>query len=96
MNDLSVHRDTNSFLLLHEFPQEKLEKSWRDLLARVDAPSLYEAPEFFVEPHWSGRHPFAALALSNQVVTAALTGLHPPGHVICGLPSLACNSQQRR
>jgi hypothetical protein len=49
VNDLSVDRDTNSFLLLHEFPQEKLEKSWRDLLARVDSPSLCEAPEFFVD-----------------------------------------------
>ena len=87
MNDVSFPQETRSFLLLHEFPQKKLEKSWRDLLARVDAPSLYEAPEFFLEPHWAGRCPFAVLALSNHAVTAVLTGVHPRGHVICGLPS---------
>ena len=74
-----------NFKILRDFPSPDLEKAWRDYLARVEFPSHYEAPEYFLEPLWAGKPRFAVLALENDRVTGVLTGLHVGKHVMCGL-----------
>jgi Acetyltransferase (GNAT) domain len=76
-----------NFKILHEFPPALLEKAWRDCLARVEFPSHYDTPEYFLEPYFAGRRPFAVLAMDGDVVTGVLTGLHEGNQVHCGLPS---------
>jgi hypothetical protein len=76
-----------NFKILHEFPAADLERAWRDCLARVEFPSHYDAPEYFLEPYFTTRGPFAVLAMESDVVTGILTGLHDGTHVHCGLPS---------
>jgi hypothetical protein len=76
-----------NFKILHEFPAADLEKAWRDCLARVEFPSHYDTPEYFLEPYFTTRRPFAVLALDGEVVTGVLTGLHDGNQTICGLPS---------
>jgi hypothetical protein len=75
------------FEILHEFPAPHAEATWRDLLSRVDFPSHYDAPEYFLEPHWANRKPFAVLAFEGDYATGVLTGIHDSEGVICGLPS---------
>jgi len=78
-----------NFKILREFPSPDLETAWRDYLARVEFPSHYDAPEYFLEPLWAGKQRFAVLALENnggnERVTGVLTGLHTGKHVMCGL-----------
>src|SRR5580658_5105917 len=80
-----------TFKILREFPSPELEKPWRDYLARLEFPSHYEAPEYFLEPLWAGKPRFAVLAIDsdrgNDKVTGVVTGLHDGKHVICGLPA---------
>jgi hypothetical protein len=77
--------------ILHAFPEGSIEAPWRDLLSRIEIPSHYDAPEYFLEPHWTGKKPFAILALEGlheeQRAVAVLTGIHDGEQVICGLPS---------
>ncbi|HUI42622.1 MAG TPA: GNAT family N-acetyltransferase [Terriglobia bacterium] len=75
------------FTILHEFPAARLEAAWHDCLDRVECPAHYDAPEFFLEPFWAGRGPFAVLALDGDAVTGVLTGLHEGEQVNAGLPS---------
>ena len=53
------------FSVLHGFPPRELEERWRDFLGRVDYPGAYQTPEFFLEPFWEGKHPFAILAFKQ-------------------------------
>jgi hypothetical protein len=76
-----------NFKILRGFPATDLEGAWRDYLTRLECPSHYEAPEFFLEPLWEGRQPFAVLAIENDRVVGVLTGLQPDKHVMSGLPS---------
>jgi len=76
-----------NFKIIREFPPPDLEKAWRDYLTRVESPSHYDAPEFFLEPFWSEKKPFAVLALDSDRVAGTLTGLHIDKNVSCGLPS---------
>ena|SRR5208282_129056 len=76
-----------NFKILREFPSPDMEKAWRDYLARVEFPSHYESPEYFVEPLWPGKPRFAVLAFENEKVIGVLTGLHAGKDVICGLPA---------
>jgi len=76
-----------NFTVLREFPSNELERAWRDYLTRVECPSHYDAPEFFLEPLFAGRQPFAVLAIEDERVRGVVTGLHPDQHVMCGLPS---------
>jgi hypothetical protein len=76
-----------SYLLLHDFPDPDVEVLWRDFLDRVEFPAHYNAPEFFLEPHWTGKRPFAVLALNASKISGALTGIHQGNQVISGLPS---------
>ena len=73
--------------ILHEFPALQAEVAWRDLMGRLEMPSHYDAPEYFLEPFWEGKQPFSVLALEGDSVAAVLTGIHDGEHVVCGLPS---------
>jgi hypothetical protein len=73
--------------ILHQFPALQIEALWRDFLHRLELPSHYDAPEFFLEPFWIGKQAFAVLAFDHDRVVAVLTGIHEADHVICGLPA---------
>lgn len=73
------------FVILHEFPSREVERLWRNFLTRVSCPAHYDAPEYFLEPYWSGQQPFAILALDRGVVIGVATGLHLDGRIVCGL-----------
>jgi hypothetical protein len=75
------------YKILREFPSPDLERAWRDCLTRVDFPSHYDSPEYFLEPLWSGKPRFAVLALQGDRVVGVLTGLHTGSNVTCGLPA---------
>jgi hypothetical protein len=83
----SAKDSTMNFKILHEFPNADVEKAWRDCLGRVGFPSHYDTPEYFLEPYFAGRRPFAILALDGETVAGILTGLHEGNQVLCGLPS---------
>lgn len=74
------------FKVVRAFPAPDIEAGWRSLLVRVDLPSHYTAPEFFLEKHLSSRRPFAVLSVHEGKVTGVLTGLHEPHRTISGLP----------
>jgi hypothetical protein len=78
---------TMDFKIIREFPAPKVETAWRDYLARTECPSHYDSPEFFLEPFWTGKKPFAVLAFNDEKVTGVLTGLHNGKNVSSGLPS---------
>jgi hypothetical protein len=73
------------FLILHEFPSSEVEELWRRFLTRIGCPAHYDAPEYFLEPYWSGQQPFAILALNEGALIGVVTGLHIEGTVVCGL-----------
>jgi len=75
------------FLILHEFPAAEIELPWRECLTRVECPAHYNAPEYFLVPHWAGKRPFAVLAVDGGRVAGVLTGLHEQSGVMCGLSS---------
>lgn len=76
-----------NFKILREFPSTELEGAWRDYLARIEFPSHYESPEYFLEPLWAGKPRFAILALENNRVMGVLTGLLVGKHLMSGLKS---------
>ncbi len=80
-----------NFRILREFPSPELERAWRDYLTRVEFPSHYDAPEYFLEPLWGNKPRFAVLALENDrgnpKIAGVLTGLHAGKHVMSGLPA---------
>ena len=73
--------------ILHDFPPPELEVRWRDFLTRVDCPSHYNAPEFFREPYWAGKRPFAILAWGQGEIVGVLTGIHEGDEVESGQQS---------
>lgn len=75
------------FTILRDFPTPDVERAWRDCLTRVDCPSHYDAPEYFLVPLWIGKNPFAVLATDQGKVTGVLTGLHSKNQVTSGLAS---------
>jgi hypothetical protein len=84
-------KQATNFKILREFPSPDLEKAWRNYLARVEFPSHYDAPEYFIEPLWADKPRFAILAFensgNNEKVIGVLTGLHAGKNVMCGLPA---------
>jgi len=76
-----------TFLILREFPNSELERSWRECLTRVELPAHYNAPEYFLSPFWQGKRPFAILALQGSRVVGILTGIHDGKDLNCGLQS---------
>jgi hypothetical protein len=79
--------DEPDFLILHQFPEPDTERRWRDCLAHVEFPAHYNAPEFFLEPFWKARRPFAVLAIERGLINAVLTGCYQRNQVVSGLPS---------
>jgi len=75
------------FELVYGFPSPSLTQAWRECLLKVEFPSHYNAPEYFLVPHFADKRPFAVLAKSKNRVTGILTGLHSKKEVICGLMS---------
>jgi Acetyltransferase (GNAT) domain len=75
------------YKIVHQFPDVQTELAWRDLLNRLEFPAHYDSPEYFLEPFWTGKQPFAILALDGDRMAAVLTGIHDGEQVICGLPS---------
>jgi hypothetical protein len=75
---------TLAFRVLHEFPATREERAWRECLLRSDWASHYTSPEFFREPFWVGKRPFAILAVDGERVIAVLTGIHEAGSLVCG------------
>jgi CelD/BcsL family acetyltransferase involved in cellulose biosynthesis len=77
--------------ILHKFPDVSIESAWRDLLSRIEIPSHYNTPEYFLEPHWTGKKPFAIIAVNDTHqdgrAVAVLTGIHDGDQVVSGLPS---------
>src|ERR1035438_5660261 len=76
-----------NFKILRESPAPDVEKAWRDYLGRIEFPSHYEAPEYFVEPLWAGKQRFAVLAFEGDTVRGVVTGIHAGKNVMCGLPA---------
>jgi hypothetical protein len=76
-----------NFKILHDYPPAREESAWRELLGRLECPSHYDTPEFFREPFWTNKRPFAVLAFEQGRATGVLTGIHEGEQVLCGLPS---------
>ena len=73
--------------ILHEFPPSQFLEPWREFLKRVDIPSHYNAPEYFLDPLRSGFGPFAVVALDGDQARGVLTGFHLGKEVFSGLAS---------
>jgi hypothetical protein len=78
---------SSRYILLHVFPAPEVAEPWRQFLARIEQPAHYNAPEFFLEPHWENRQPFAVLAFQANKVTGVVTGIHEGNHLVCGVQS---------
>jgi len=77
-----------NFEILHEFPSPDLERAWRDCLNRVEVPSHYDSPEYFLDPlRGQATRPFAVLAREGDLVRGVLTGFHLGKEVMSGLAS---------
>lgn len=74
-----------SFLILHHPPDASVALKWRAFLGGSDYPTHYTAPEFFSEPSFRNRNPFAVLSLAEDKVTGVLTGINQGGRVQSGL-----------
>lgn len=75
------------FKILHEFPAPPVEQEWREFLRRLEVPSHYDAPEYFLDPLRQGERPFGVLAVDNDHIRGVLTGFHLSKEVLCGLGS---------
>ena len=80
-----MNGSTPSYHILHRQPGGLIEELWRDCLADADFPTHYTAPEYFLEPGFRNKGPFAILSLSGEEVTAVLTGIRDDAHVQSGL-----------
>lgn len=72
---------------LHEYPNPEVETAWREFLQRADFSAHYVSPEYFREPYFRNKKPFAVLAWHDDKVVGVATGLHEAGQVSCGLKS---------
>lgn len=71
---------------LRFYPNRDVEEVWRALLSKVELPSHYVGPEFFLEERFSPKRPFAILAMKGKdIVTGVLTGMHEPRGTVSGL-----------
>lgn len=74
-----------SFRILRSQPSGPLADKWREFLANSDYPTHYTAPEFFLEPAFRSKNPFAVLSTADDRVSGVLTGINERGHVQSGL-----------
>ena len=70
-----------------EMPSGALATEWRAFLHRADYASHYATPEFFLEPQFRARGPFAVLVRQDGRVVAVATGVLEGRTVQCGLMS---------
>ena len=77
-------RGVHRALLLREFPDGATENLWREFLTHTSCPAHYDAPEFFLEPYWKDRSPFAILLLCRDRAVGALTGFDEGKEIISG------------
>ena len=61
--------------------------AWRDFLTRADFPCHYVTPEFFAEPLFTARSPFAVLVRQRGDVVGVCTGILDRRTAQCGLIS---------
>jgi len=88
-----------SYHILHRRPGGLIEARWRGCLADADFPTHYTAPEYFLEPGFRDKGPFAILSLSGEEVTAVLTGTNDGAYVQSGLsvrPQIALSRRADR
>src|SRR5690242_11561207 len=76
-----------TWTILHRYPDEVCANRWREFLARADFAAHYTSPEYFREPFFRDKHPFAVLAWEGERVVAAITGIHEEHQLLCGLMS---------
>jgi hypothetical protein len=77
-----------NFRILREYPNSLQECAWREFLSRSDWASHYTAPEYFLEPFWSGKRPFAVLVSNGDKIVALLTGCHQGNTTFSGVPGV--------
>jgi hypothetical protein len=63
-----------------------LASAWNDCLDSTSFASHYTAPEFFEEKYFTGRNPFAVLAMRGEIVDGVVTGVRAGRDLICGAP----------
>ena len=73
------------FVLVRNYPPADLERQWRKCLLDADFATHYTAPEYFREPFFQGKQPFAVLSMVGEKVAAICTGIHDGRSVKCGL-----------
>jgi hypothetical protein len=78
-------RGHGSFLIVHGRPTGLIEARWRKCLADSEFPTHYTSPEFFLEPAFRRRNPFAILSTAGEQVTGVLTGTNGGDHLESGL-----------
>jgi hypothetical protein len=66
-------------------PSTDVQAAWRDCLANSAEASHYASPEFFLEPFFINKKPFAILATSGDTVEGVVTGIRYDRRVECGL-----------
>ena len=77
-----------TWTILHSYPSDtRVEDRWREFLTRADFPAHYVSPEYFLEPFFRDKRPFAVLAWQGERVVAVLTGVHEEQQLVCGLIS---------
>jgi Acetyltransferase (GNAT) domain len=78
-------QDQGRFEIIRDYPPPALEHRWRDCLRNADFVTHYTTPEYFREPFFGDKKPFAVLSLIDEDVVAACTGIHDGPSVKCGL-----------
>jgi hypothetical protein len=74
-----------SFEILYDYPPPGLEQRWRRFLQDADFATHYTTPEYFREPFFQGKQPFAILSLHGDEVVGVCTGIHDGRSLKCGL-----------
>jgi hypothetical protein len=83
-DNLAEAHSSFSAITLHAYPEPALEESWRRYILSEQYPTHYLAPEFFLEPFFADKNPFAILLMKGDDVVAVLTGIHEKTYVRCG------------
>ena len=75
-NELAKAPASFKAITLHAYPEPAIEASWRKYVLQEQYPTQYLAPEFFHEPFFEAKAPFAILVMRNDAVAAVVTGMH--------------------
>lgn len=74
--------------ILHGYPDDvTLNARWTEFLARADFAAHYVSAEYFREPFFRDKRPFAVLAWQGERIVAVISGTHEEQHLVCGLVS---------